>query len=207
MNHEQDRLIEELIGRHLGISDEPEPEAPRAPAAEVERLLSNIDSVLAPLASWRVPDAPADLNASIMRRIDSATQTISFEEAAAAANERAARRAGGWFLSVRDLVAAAACITLLVGLFAPGYYHARRLAERQACRSNLSSIYAGMAAFGADHQGQLPCAEQGIHPRPEPLGARPQHRHPTAGICTRSSGAATCPPACLSARGSDKVYD
>ncbi len=156
MNHDREKLIEELIGRRLGISDEPERESASAPAEEIERILNRLDRTLAPLESWTVPEPRAELNASIMERIRSATQTISFERAAAFVADRPAPVARGWFFSIRDLVAAAACITILVGLFAPGYYHARRLAERSACQNNLAAVYAGMAKFGTEHDGRLP---------------------------------------------------
>lgn len=153
----EDPLIEALIAKKLGLADAEHEARVREAGPQAEELLGKLDEALAPLDRWSAPAPPRDLNQRIMSRIESVDKTISFEEAAAAMRPNVSARArGGWYISIRDLVAAAACITLLVGLFVPGYRNARSVMERKACQANMSQLYAGMVGFAEDHQNQLP---------------------------------------------------
>jgi hypothetical protein len=159
MDAEQDSLMYALIARTMGFAEEPEEAEIEQAGDQAQELLRKLDEVLSPLDSWRAPSPPADLKQRILGRIESLEKTISFEKAAAvAAPEVEPPRPGGWYFSVRDLVAAAACITLLIGLLVPGYRHARRIVERNACQNHMRQIYTGLAGFAEDHQGQLPYA-------------------------------------------------
>ncbi|UCG32491.1 MAG: hypothetical protein JSU68_12595 [Phycisphaerales bacterium] len=159
MHSNEDPLIQALIAKKLGLADAEDEARVREAGPQAGELLDQLDAVLAPLDSWSAPAPPPDLNQRIMSRIESVDKTISFEEAAAAMRpEVPARPRSGWNISIRDLVAAAACITLLVGLFMPGYRNARSVMERNACQANMRQLYAGMAGFAEDHQNRLPYA-------------------------------------------------
>jgi len=159
MTSDQDELISALIARRMGLSEQEDETRIRQAGPQAEELLAKLDQMLAPLDTWRAPTPPADLNQRIMSGIESVEKTISFEQAAAAMQPQApAAPRGGWYFSIRDLVAAAAVITLLIGLFVPGYRNARSIVERNACQDNMSQIYAGLAGFANEHQGQLPYA-------------------------------------------------
>lgn len=158
MKAERSELIEAAIGRSMDLGEEQDDARIGAAAHEMERILSALDRTLAPLSSWDAGEPPPGMNERIMSRIESLQKTISFEQAAALPTEAPARRAGGWYFSVRDLVAAAACLILTVGLFVPGYRGARAIMERNACQDNMASLYSGMAGFARDNGGQLPYA-------------------------------------------------
>ena len=159
MDSNANELIEALIARSMGLSEEEDEVRIRQAGPPAAELLDKLDRVLSPLETWRAPAPPPELNQRIMGRINSVEKTISFEEAAAAMQPQAPAPArGGWYFSVRDLVAAAAVITLLIGLFVPGYRNARSIVERNTCQENMNRIYAGLAGFANEHQGRLPYA-------------------------------------------------
>lgn len=64
------------------------------------------------------------------------------------------------FLPVRDLVAAAACLLLLVGVFVPGLSTVRARSQRAACANNLGSIFRGTSIYQETFNGSLPYAGQ-----------------------------------------------
>jgi len=61
-------------------------------------------------------------------------------------------------LPLRDMVAAAACILLLVGVFVPGLSTMRDRSQRAACAANLSTIFAGTAIYREVFDDCLPYA-------------------------------------------------
>jgi hypothetical protein len=159
MHANEDRLIDALIARKLGLADAEDEACVREAGPQAEELSQLLDAALAPLDHWSAPTPPRDLDQRIMNRIVSVEKTISFEEVAATMRpDAAAGPRSGWHVSIRDLVAAAACITLLVGLFVPGYRNARGVMQRNACQANMNQLYAGMAGFAEDHQNRLPYA-------------------------------------------------
>ena len=160
MDSKRNEQIESVIGRHLNLIDSDEAGQQGQVDPGDQRIESALGKTLAPLESWRVAEPPAELNRRILARIESLEKTISFEDAAALQPEAATGRRGGWYFSVRDLVAAAACIILTVGLFVPGYRGARTVIDRNACQSNMTNLYAGMAGFAQQNNNQLPNVAQ-----------------------------------------------
>ncbi len=62
------------------------------------------------------------------------------------------------FVSLRDLVAVAACLALMVGVLVPGLSSLRDHSQRARCASNLGSIFRGTATYQAAFGGSLPFA-------------------------------------------------
>ncbi len=62
------------------------------------------------------------------------------------------------FLPMRNMVAAAACVLLLVGVFVPGLSTMRDRSQRAACATNLSAIFAGTAIYREVFDDCLPYA-------------------------------------------------
>ncbi len=58
-------------------------------------------------------------------------------------------------MGFRRLVAIAACITLFVGIFVPGYFKAQNIAQRNLCRENLRQIWGGFASYAQENKGYL----------------------------------------------------
>ena len=178
MTSNQEELIGALIDQKMGLSEQGDEARIRQAGPQAEELLDKLDRILAPLDTWRAPAPPAELNQRIMSRIESVDKTISFEQAAAMQPQAPAASRGGWYFSIRDLVAAAAVITLLIGLFVPGYRNARSIVERNACQDNMRQIYAGLAGFANEHQGHLPYA--GSQGDTNWLGSQQATGHPGA---------------------------
>ena len=59
---------------------------------------------------------------------------------------------------MRDLVAVAASILLLIGVFVPGVSHLRDRSQRTACATNLNSIVKGVGLYRDAFAGALPFA-------------------------------------------------
>jgi len=62
------------------------------------------------------------------------------------------------FMHVRELIAVAACILLLVGVAVPGVSELRDRSQRALCADNLSSIFQGAGAYQQAFAGSLPFA-------------------------------------------------
>lgn len=69
---------------------------------------------------------------------------------------------GGLFrfpsLPMRDVIAAAACIALLIGLIVPGASEVRSRSQRAACASHLASVFRGVSTYRQDFNDALPFA-------------------------------------------------
>jgi type II secretory pathway pseudopilin PulG len=119
--------------------------------ARAERL----ERVLKPLDAWAVPSASPVLVERIMNRI-AATQRRPIRPSVpvgADASEYGGRRP---FLTLNELVAVAACITLLVGIAAPSVSNVRERARQVQCRDQLSSMFGAMQRYALANQGALP---------------------------------------------------
>lgn len=102
------------------------------------------------------PVPPSDLADSVMAAVDRRTATLPLREPAPAeASGKARDLAAVPVLSLRELIAIAACITIFVGVFVPGYFKARSIAQRSLCQNNLRQIWAGMTAYTHDHDGYV----------------------------------------------------
>ncbi len=100
------------------------------------------------------PEPPVELADNILARIRDETQVIPFREAASAIPAGTAHDlSASPVLSLRELVAIAACITLFVGIFVPGYFKAHNIARRNLCRENLRQVWTGMASYAQDNNG------------------------------------------------------
>jgi hypothetical protein len=133
------------------INDAPEL---RTQSANLKRLLDELDTCEAPAPS-------ADLAERVLARIEESETLIPFpvSEAASAIPSGSEREfSGNPVLSLRELITIAACITLFVGIFVPGYYKAQAISRRNVCRDNIRQQYAGFAAYAELNAGFLPYA-------------------------------------------------
>ncbi len=148
-----------LLDLHLGRLE------PRQ-AAEVEEAVAGSPELAARSRALRellgrldrdeAPDPPDDLADRVLERIEAQTAPIRFPEAASALPAGRARDlSAGPLLSLRELITIAACITLFVGVFVPGYYKAQSVARRSVCRDNLRQIWSAMGLYAADHNGHV----------------------------------------------------
>lgn len=165
------KLDEAILDYHLGRLEPSERrrlEAAMVASPEVASRSRSAERLCRLLDCWEVPGPPAGLSDRVVAAVrppSAAEERIySFEEVAARA---AAPRGGaaGAFLSVRDIVAVAACLAIIVGVMMPGHKWVRERGRRAACQSNLQSVMAGLGGYQADYAGALPFAG------PSPRGA------------------------------------
>lgn len=157
-DHFQDDL---LLDWHLDRLDAQE-------RADFERQLAQdtglrvrsdrLGRILRPLDHWSITPPPNHLADHVLTFVRGAAYTAS-------ATVRVARAAGtasprGWmpFRSIWDMVAAAACIVLLLSAFVPGVSALRERSRRALCASNMESIFRGVSAYQASFGGVLPFA-------------------------------------------------
>ena len=62
-----------------------------------------------------------------------------------------------WVLAnMREIVAVAACLAIVVLVSRPGVRHARQISQRYACTAQMQQAGVGVAEYAQDHQGFLP---------------------------------------------------
>jgi hypothetical protein len=127
-----------------------------AGSPELRAKSQALGDLLGLLDRYQVPDAPDHLADCVMEHIDRQAGLIPFPPAAAALSaEVDPRPAANPVLSLREVIAIAACITLFMGVFVPGYFKAQNIAHRNLCRDNLRQIWGGLAAYAQDHSGYV----------------------------------------------------
>lgn len=152
-------LLDYHLGQ-LGPEQIHELEAALSASPELSAKSEAVLRILKPLESFDAPTIPANLTDRVLDHI-AQSQTYSFERAASSlppATE--AEISSSPFVSIRELVAIAACITIFVGVCVPAYYRVRNVAERTACLNNLQEIGVGLAQYANDFAGQLPVASR-----------------------------------------------
>jgi hypothetical protein len=128
-----------------------------ASSAELASQSRALRDMLTLLDRYEVAEPSGDLVDQVMLRIDSEPHVIPFPKERAMAALRTGQEAATMaVLSLRELVAIAACITLFVGVFVPGYFKAQNVARRTLCRNNLQQVYAGLVSYSNQNNAYLP---------------------------------------------------
>ncbi|MCG8407145.1 MAG: hypothetical protein MI923_18260 [Phycisphaerales bacterium] len=156
-------LSGDLLGYHLGLADretcarvEAAFDTPEALQAACDRLQRR----LAPLDTDAV-ELPQDLNRRILDRVEAETntRTLPLSKAAAMSDPADAESAtGNPSISLRELSGLAAAVLIFVGIFIPGYQHAKLEAQKAACVNNLRILGNGHIAYGEMNASQWPYA-------------------------------------------------
>jgi len=110
--------------------------------------------ILSPLDQWTISPAPINLSEKILKK-SNLQKTLPYVTPTPAAPPIETR---GRFFSMRDFVAAAACILLLVGVFIPGLSTIRDRSRQAACADNLGAIYRGTSTYQQEYIDSLPYA-------------------------------------------------
>jgi hypothetical protein len=93
---------------------------------------------------------------AVLERVEAQTAIYPFEHAASAVPAGSAHDlSASPVLSLRELIAIAACVTLFVGIFVPGYFKAQNIAVRNRCLDNLRQIWGGAAEFAEANNGYV----------------------------------------------------
>lgn len=162
MRHEPESVESVLLDLHLGRLAPEQARQIQERLASLPELASQsraLHHVLGLLDAYDGPEPPEDLTASVMARVQEQARVLPFKEAASAVPAGSAQDlSASPVLSLRELIAIAACITLFVGVFVPGYFKAQRIAARNLCREHLRQIGYGMASYTEANDGYLPWA-------------------------------------------------
>ncbi len=132
--------------------------------AELRAISDRLGRILQPLDHWQVAPAPSHLADKVLAHIERSTQPCAVSDPASRGLQPARssvqpettgsfRRAP--LLRLRDVIAAAACILLLVGVFVPGI---RDRSRRAICENNLGSVFKGTSVYQQTFAGSLPFA-------------------------------------------------
>jgi hypothetical protein len=159
MEHAKDKREELLLDWHLRRLGEPERswiEQELQRDADLRKKSDHLGRVLQPLDCWQGPPCPPNLPEKTMAFVHGATRApvLSMAPVADSSGGR------GPFFRWRDLVAAAACIVVLVGAMVPGMSIVRGRAQQAQCAGNLASIFRGLGTYQAMFDGSLPYAGQ-----------------------------------------------
>lgn len=155
-NEPGETLRRTLIDLHLGRLDEA---ARSALLTRIEadpalrREHETLGELFATLARFDAPAPPTDLQQRICARIDAARTTQRI-----LAEQQQVSRAAGRLVSLRDLVAVAAVLVMMVGIGVPGLLQMKQRARRVACSWNLGQIGRGLQAYAATFGESLPFA-------------------------------------------------
>ena len=132
----------------------------------LQTLSDRIGAMLRPLDLWTVPSTPRNLADKVLSNLN--RQAYSSQTPVATPVE-----SGGYvrlpFLPLREWVAVAACLVVMVGALMPSL---RARSQRVACQNNLASVFRGLSAYQADFSGALPFADQRVEAAWLPDGAQ-----------------------------------
>lgn len=151
--------VERLLDAHLDRLDESEQDALRR-RLELEPALQacneRLGAMLEPLDAWSVPSPPSGLVQGVLARLPASRIIEPPPTSAATAVEPLRMRRP--FVTLREVLAVAACIALFAGVIVPGVKKIRFGARQTLCATNLQTIYAGTTAYANSFGGQLPYA-------------------------------------------------
>lgn len=158
MSHESERIEFLLLDLHLG---QLEPNQARHVQDAVEALPdlaeknNRLTEVLSLLDRCPVPQPRPGLAEAVLNRIEAQTAVYPFEKPASAVPPSHREMSASPVLSLRELIAIAACITLFVGIFVPGYHKAQNIAVRNRCLDNLRQVWGGSSNLAEANNGFL----------------------------------------------------
>lgn len=153
MNDRNEKLAERILERHLEhLADAPQADTDLPEGADAAAMSDRLGRILRPLDSWNAAPAPGNLADRVMDRVRSeqAGQILSFEQAQQSHRPR--------FALSRDLLGAAACILLLMGVFVPGISSIRHSAQKTRCASNMQGVFGGLSVYSQNYASALPFA-------------------------------------------------
>ncbi len=155
-----ENINELLLDYHMGQLDPPDRD-------QVEKVLETcpdtrakshcLSNTLASLDAWQPPEAPANLVDSVLTHIDR-SQTFKFDSSSIRLPSSADSMLPPSLMSLREILAVAASILIIVGVFVPGYYGVKQKGQRTMCSSQLGAVGAGLSGYVSDYDDQLPFA-------------------------------------------------
>ena len=122
---------------------------------ELRQKSDRLGQILRPLDHWTIPEAPPNLADKVLQHVVGAASggAVSMTPAVEQSS-----RGGLLRISLRELVAVAACLVLMMGVLFPSLSLIRSRSQRTMCASNLGAIYEGTRLYQSAFGGSLPFA-------------------------------------------------
>ena len=155
-----DNLEELLLDEQMGLldpADRQRLEEALAERPELRAKRERLAGALEPLDALTPPAAPPHLVQSVMARIESADQTYEFDTSRGAAS--GAGSVVSALVSLREIVAVAAAIMIIVGIFVPSYYGVRDLNQNAPIGAGVGNVAGGLGEYVGG--GQRPIVQPG----------------------------------------------
>ena len=159
MNHPDSTRPEQLLDHRLGILEDDLAErlgreiaGSAGPAAQSR----NLSKWLELLDHDKTPPPPARFVDRIMDRVERASPLRVTEAASSLPPSSGGESFRRPRLSLRELVALAACIVFFIGVVVPGVSQHRSRGRRAMCAHNLGNIYRGLGQYAASFNGYMP---------------------------------------------------
>ena len=145
-----------------------------ADSPELAEQLGRVRAMLTPLSTWAAPPPPVGLVGAILDRIEPSRAPEPVVRLMPPPGElRGSGRRP--ILSLREVLALAACILFFVGVFVPSLSNSRQLARRVQCGTNLASLFTGLQSYAQANSGCLP--NTGLGPGVNWLSTSPNRRN------------------------------
>lgn len=149
----------DLIGYVLGTLDDDEHAVFDARVVRDPELAGRVEALrrtLQPLDAWDVPAPDASAVDAIMKRVKTTSPLEYVAASTALPPVRGMAPSRRSFVSLREVLALAACIALIVGVFVPGMSNVRARRLQMACGDNLARFGTGLQFYANENDNQLP---------------------------------------------------
>lgn len=127
--------------------------------AELQAKCDRLGRLLQPLDHWSPPPESSGLSDRILAHVRSAPGPTSFAASNVRKSDPLRIRFGRLStLRLREVLAVAACIVVLIGVSVPGVSALRDRSRRALCASHLCNIFVGVSSYQQSFGGALPFA-------------------------------------------------
>jgi hypothetical protein len=169
----EDTIIPYILGT-LSESEVASFESQLAADAELAQKVDAARRTLAPLGAWTAPPPPTSLvdNILIQAAITTPLEFVAASASMSPIDSQATGRRSRFRL--RELIAIAACIALMVSLYIPGMQSVRSRQLQTLCNTHLSGFGGGLITYANENDGDLPSV--GVSPNSNWLND-PNRRH------------------------------
>jgi hypothetical protein len=123
---------------------------------ELARRLNTLRQVLRPLDAWSAAEPPPSMVDAIVAKARTTTPLQYVAAGSTIPPEWQRPVAKRPIITLREVVALAACIALFVGVLVPGLARTRNARLQSLCESNLASLGGAFTQYATENDGHLP---------------------------------------------------
>ncbi|MBN1343989.1 MAG: hypothetical protein JXQ73_14995 [Phycisphaerae bacterium] len=162
-----DNVTDLLLGRQMDLLEPDERERlEEAIAADpsLKTQQERLARLLGPLDAWQPAPSPKHFVQSIMARVEGAdvpqqdepVETIKFDRSLVTSPSESDGSMMPSLMSFRDVLAVAASILIIVGVFVPSYYGVQRRAQQAQNTAGVSGLGEAIGSYARDHSAYSP---------------------------------------------------